>query len=134
MGEIIRQVKSMIPPYSDLFICYCVLFIAYQLIVIYFKEFITVDLIYYTILLIILILPLFPYINEIKIGFLSITKELDEFKQDVDERLLLLQNTVVTSINQKQQVNIDFGGTARGPRIYDEIVIDNDAIKGAMRE
>lgn len=133
MGEIIRGVKSIIPSYFVLFICYCILFVAYQLIVIYFKEFITVDLISYTILLIIIILPLFPYINEIKIGFLSITKKLDEFKQDVDESLLLLQNTVVTSINQKQQVEVNIN-TGASERDSQNRAIDSDEIRRSMEK
>ncbi|MEA3281027.1 MAG: hypothetical protein U9Q68_00420 [Euryarchaeota archaeon] len=132
MYEIVRRVKSM-NPYLTLFISYCILFIIYQVILNSFKEFITFDLLSYTILLIIIILPLFPHINEIKIGFLSITKKLDEFKQDVDERLLLLQNTVITSINQKQEqhLHIDTGASEWDSH---KRAINNDEVKRSMEK
>ncbi len=106
-----------------LIIIYLVVFIIYQLILVFFNNIITFDVISYTVLLIIIILPLFPYIDEIKIGFLSIKKKIDEFKQDVDQRILslnntvmALQNTIITSINQKQEVNlnVNVGPSERG--------------------
>ena len=133
MYEIVRRVKSM-NPYLTLFISYCILFIIYQVILNYFKEFITFDLLSYIILLIIIILPLFPHINEIKIGFLSITKKLDEFKQDVDERLLSLQTTFITSINQKQEQHLHIYDKGASELDSQNRAIDNDEVKRSMEE
>ena len=89
-----------------LIILYIVMLFIYQLILIFLKEKITFDVVFYSIALIIVILPLFPHIDEIKIGFFGIKKKLDVFKQDFDDRLLLLQNTIITSVIQKQELTI----------------------------
>ncbi len=90
----------------DLFIIYFIFFIIYQLLIFYLKEILIFDIITYFILFIIIILPLIPHIDEVKIGFFSLKTKLDEFKQDIDKKLLLLQNVVVTSVSQKQQIII----------------------------
>ena len=75
----------------------------YQIIPFTLKQ----DFFTYVMISLLTILSLYPLFTEIKIfDIISIKKDFDEFKENINQKLFTIQNTVISSISQTQNVNI----------------------------
>ncbi|MCK4808172.1 MAG: hypothetical protein KAS90_00980 [Candidatus Aenigmarchaeota archaeon] len=98
LKETIKQVYGVI-----LFFVILSVFISYQIDLFQIKT----DVTSYLFLALLIVLAFLPLVKEIQIlNIIKLKKDFDEFRESVDNKLSILQNTVINSINQNQSVQI----------------------------